>query len=197
MTDTHASLDARRAMLLVMDYQQGVMALLPDAGELLGRAAQAIAAARAAGVAVGYLRVAFTAADYAALPATNQRFAALAATGRMDDAAPETAIHPAVAPQPGDLVVRKTRTGAFSTTDLHARLRERGVDTLVLAGVATGGVVLSTVRDAADRDYRLYVLADACADRDPEVHEVLLRTILPRQATVLATADLPGLFGAA
>jgi nicotinamidase-related amidase len=183
MTDTPAPLDTRRAMLLVMDFQAGILAALPDAGELLSRTAQVIAAARAAGVAVGYVRIAFTDADYAALPAANERFAALAAARRLHDAAPETAIHDAVAPQPGDLVVRKTRTGAFSTTDLHARLRERGVDTLVLAGVATSGVVLSTVRDAADRD--------------PEVHDVLLRKVFPRQATVLATADLPGLFGAA
>jgi nicotinamidase-related amidase len=50
---------------------------------------------------------------------------------------PSTAIHDALAPQPGDIVVRKTRVGAMSTTDLDRQLRDRGIDTLVLAGIST------------------------------------------------------------
>jgi nicotinamidase-related amidase len=69
-------------------------------------------------------------------------------------------------------VVRKTRVGAFSTTDLEQQLNDRGINTLILAGVSTSGVVLSTVREAADRDYHIYVLADASADRDAHVHAV-------------------------
>jgi nicotinamidase-related amidase len=98
--------------------------------------------------------------------------------------------------RPGDLTVRKTRVGAFSTTDLDRRLRAHGIDTLVLAGISTSGVVLSTVRDAADRDYRLYVLKDGCADRDGEVHDLLMRKVFPRQAWVVSIADLPGLLSA-
>jgi nicotinamidase-related amidase len=59
----------------------------------------------------------------------------------------------------------------------------------VLAGIATSGVVLSTVRQAADLDYRLIVLADACADRDPEVHRVLTEKVFPRQAQVTVTDE--------
>jgi nicotinamidase-related amidase len=59
----------------------------------------------------------------------------------------------------------------------------------VLAGVATSGVVLSTVRQAADLDYRLTVLADGCLDADPEVHRVLVEKIFPRQAEVTTVAD--------
>jgi nicotinamidase-related amidase len=98
-----------------------------------------------------------------------------------------------VAREPGDIVVRKTRVGAFSTTDLDRRLRERGVDTLVLAGISTSGVVLSTVRDASDRDYRIVVLEDACADPDPEIHAFLVGRIYPRQTDVVAVAALSGL----
>jgi nicotinamidase-related amidase len=93
-------------------------------------------------------------------------------------------------------VVRKTRFGAFSTTDLYASLRARDINTLVLAGISTGGVVLSTVRHAADEDYRIYVLADATADPDPEVHRVLIEKVLPYQADVITTDDLPALSGA-
>jgi nicotinamidase-related amidase len=82
---------------------------------------------------------------------------------------------------------------AFSTTDLDPQLRERGIDTLLLAGISTSGVVLSTVRDAADRDYALFVVADACADPEPDVHAFLTERIYPRQASVITVADLEAL----
>jgi nicotinamidase-related amidase len=82
------------------------------------------------------------------------------------------------------------RIGAMSTTDLDHRLRARGVNTLVLAGVSTSGVVLSTVIDAADRDYRVYVLSDCVADFDPDLHDVLLNKVFGRRATVIDSAEL-------
>jgi nicotinamidase-related amidase len=85
-------------------------------------------------------------------------------------------------------VITKRRTGPFSTTDLGAVLSSHDIHTLVLMGVSTSGVVLSTVRWAADLDFRLLVLADCCADRDEEVHRVLCEKVFPRQATV-GTAD--------
>ena len=87
-------------------------------------------------------------------------------------------------------MVRKVRVGAMSTTDLDQRLRARGVNTVVLAGVSTSGVVLSTVIDAADRDYRVYVLSDGVADFDPDVHDVLLNKIFGRRATVIDSPEL-------
>jgi nicotinamidase-related amidase len=89
-------------------------------------------------------------------------------------------------------VVVKKRVSAFTGSDLEVLLRSAGVDHLVLAGIATSGVVLSTVREAADRDYRLTVLADACADNDPEVHRVLVEKVFPRQAEVTVVADWAG-----
>jgi nicotinamidase-related amidase len=109
---------------------------------------------------------------------------------------PATAIDERIAPQDGDIIVRKTRVGAFSTTDLHEQLRAANVDTLLLAGLSTSGVVLSTVRDGADRDYRIIVLADACADPTPGVHEFLTEKVFPRQTTVLTTAELGPLLSA-
>lgn len=193
MTDGTPALDTSRTALLVMDYQVGIVETVDGADRLLARAAGAIEVARKHGIQVGYVRIGFDKSDYEAIPETNKSFSAMASVRRFDEDAPETAIHDAVSPEPGDIVVRKTRVGAFSTTDLDEQLRARGIDTLVLAGVATSGVVLSTVRDAADRDYRLYVLEDACADRDPEVHRVLVQKVLPRQAWVISTTDLDAL----
>ena len=93
-------------------------------------------------------------------------------------------------PQPGDIVVRKTRVGAMSTTDLHRQLRDCGIDTLVLTGLSTSGVVLSTVIEAADRDYRLYVLSDGTEDPDADTRDVLLKRVFPRRAQVIESAAL-------
>src|SRR6201996_4734795 len=197
MTDPTPPIDPRRTALLVMDYQNGIIGRLDDAEALLARVAHAIAVARQPGGHIGYGRVAFEDADLDAVPPASQFAGLVAQQGRAmhaDD--PATAVHESVAPEPGDIGVRKTRVGAFSTTDLAEQLRARQIDTLVLAGISTSGVVLSTVRDAADRDYRVFVLADACADAAPGVHEFLTGKIFPRQAGVITTADLERLLTA-
>ncbi len=58
-------------------------------------------------------------------------------------------------------------------------------------------MVLSTVRDAANRAYRIFVIADASADRDDEVHDFLVERIFPRQATIVTVAELDRLFASA
>jgi nicotinamidase-related amidase len=133
-------------------------------------------------------------ADYEAVPEHSAFAPALATAWEVfHNDSPATAIHERVAPEPGDIIVRKTRFGAFSTTDLAERLWDRGIATLILAGVSTSGVVLSTVRDAADRDYRVFVLADVTADPEPGVHGFLTERVFPRQAQVITVAQLDGL----
>jgi len=66
-------------------------------------------------------------------------------------------------------------------------LRALDARSLVLTGIATSGVVLSTLRQAADLDFGLTVLEDACADRDLDVHRILMDKVFPRQAAVLST----------
>lgn len=87
-------------------------------------------------------------------------------------------------------MVTKRRVGAFSTTDLQTVLRARDLTTLILLGVSTSGVVLSTVRWAADADYDLVVVADGCLDGDDEVHRVLTQKVFPRQAQVVSAAEV-------
>lgn len=178
--------------LLVMDVQQGIVDRYPEAGPVLDRLASALAAARHAGVAVVFVRVAFREGHPEVSP-RNRSFAALTREGgRFTEDGPGTVLHPSLAPRPGEPVVVKKRVSAFTGSDLEVLLRSAGVDHLVLAGIATSGVVLSTVREAADRDYELTVLADACADRDPEVHRVLVEKIFPRQAEVRSVDDWAG-----
>ncbi|MEA2466178.1 MAG: hypothetical protein QOJ57_304 [Thermoleophilaceae bacterium] len=175
--------------LLVMDMQVGIVGRLGDAGpSLLGRVARSIAAARAADMPVIYVRVAFR-GGYPEISPRNRAFGALADSGHFTEDDPATQIHPDVAPQPGDLVVIKRRVSAFAGSDLSVVLRAAGVDSLVLTGIATSGVVLSTLREAADRDFDLVVLADGCGDADSEVHRVLTEKVFPRQAEVTTVVE--------
>ncbi|KAK5710407.1 hypothetical protein LTS12_027995, partial [Elasticomyces elasticus] len=96
------------------------------------------------------------------------------------------AVPSTVAPSENDVVVTKRRVSAFSGSDLDVILRGIQAENLVLAGVATSGVVLSTLRQAADLDYRLTVLHDLCLDPNPEVHSCLVDKVFPRQAEVVS-----------
>jgi len=179
-----------------MDFQGGILGSVQDADALVARTASTIKSVRAAGGHVGYVRVGFADADYEALPAYS-RFAPIAADPKMRSAmhadSATTAIDERLAPQDGDFVVRKTRVGPFTTTDLQEQLKARNVDTLILAGISTSGVVLSTVRQGVDLDFRVLVLSDATADPDSEVHNLLIGKVFPRQADVLTVEELEGL----
>lgn len=182
--------------LLVMDVQLGVVIRFNPPAEYLGLLREAIAAARRTGVLVVYVRVAFRPGLPEVSP-QNKSFRALLQSGH----APSTdtsasTIHPEIRPESEDIVVTKLRVSAFAGSDLEVVLRSQGVRNLVLSGIATSGVVLSTLRAAADLDYQLTVLSDACLDADPEVHRVLTEKVFPRQADVRTVAQwISGLEG--
>jgi nicotinamidase-related amidase len=177
-----------KQVLLVMDVQQAIVDRFPGDDSYLPRLSGAIRAARAAGVVIIYVTVGFR-PGYPEVSDRNKSFAAIAGSGRFSDEDPGSRIHPAVAPEPADVIVVKKRVSAFAGSDLDVLLRGLGADSLVLTGIATSGVVLSTVRQAADLDYRLTVLADGCLDSYPEVHRVLTGKVFPRQAEVMSITD--------
>ena len=174
--------------LLVMDVQESIVARFAQADNYLPRIQTAITAARSASLPVIYVRVAFR-PGFPEINPQNKAFAALKQQqGAWQPSMNATEIHPAIAPQPTDIVVTKRRISAFSGSDLELVLRARGITHLVLCGIATSGVVLSTLREAADKDYELTVLADGCVDSDEEVQRVLLSKVFPRQADVVSVA---------
>jgi nicotinamidase-related amidase len=190
-TATIERIDPAKTALLVMDYQQGVLDRLPQADELLAEAQKTIELLRSHGVTIGYVRVGF--ADGEAPGGRMGRMITSETLPLYHADAPGTQINDQIAPLDGDIVVRKVRVGPFGTTDLHEQLQAKGIDTLILAGISTSGVVLSTVRDGADRDYRLIVLSDLSVDFDGEVHEFLINRIISRQADIATAADLADL----
>jgi nicotinamidase-related amidase len=79
-----------------------------------------------------------------------------------------------IAPQPGELVIPKLSTSAFTSSNLEAHLRHLEIPSLVFCGVSTGQCVDLTARDAADRAYRCVIVEDAVAEDSPEYHESTL-----------------------
>ena len=184
MTDK-LTLDPKTCALLVMDVQTAVVEMVPsDKNALLARTAKLIEAARKAGMKIIYVVVGFR-PGYPEGSPRNHSFAPIRESGRFAEGSPGMEVHPAVGPMPGDVTVTKHRVSAFAGTDLDMILRANAIETLVLAGIATSGVVLSTLRHAADADYALVVVEDCCADRDAEVHRVLTEKVFPRQATIV------------
>lgn len=174
--------------LLVMDVQTAIVQRNADDPGYLARLGRAIESARADGTAVIYVVVGFR-DGHPEISPHNRSFSAIAAGGGFGATDPGTQIAPQVAPLPGDVIVTKRRVSAFAGSDLDVVLRAQGVTSLVLTGIATSGVVLSTLRQAADLDFELAVLADACLDADAEVHRVLVEKVFPRQAQVLTVEE--------
>lgn len=167
-----------------MDVQEGVVARSVRDAHYMKRLSQAIVGARKTATQVIYVKVAFRDGHPEVSP-RNRLFSGMPYLDQLAETAAASQIVPAIAPLPGDIIVTKRRVSAFSGSDLEIVLRASDTQLLILAGIATSGVVLSTVREASDRDYRLVVLSDCCADSDPELHDVLVRKVFPRQAEVM------------
>jgi len=170
--------------LLVMDLQVVIVDRYANDTELVPRLRRAIDAARRASVRVIYVVVGFR-DDYAEVSPNNRGFSAIAQSGAYSDGDANRIVHPDIAPQPGDIIVTKKRVSAFAGSDLDMVLRAKQIDHLVISGISTSGVVLSTMRQAADLDFRLTVLADGCTDGDAEVHRVLMEKVFSRQSEVV------------
>ncbi|MEA2700354.1 MAG: hypothetical protein QOI66_4625 [Myxococcales bacterium] len=175
---------ADRAALLVMDVQPGIIDRTPDPAAYLARVTEAVRAARSHAVPVIHVVVGFR-PGMPEVSMRNQAFSGHKQQGPTYLFDPR----PAITPEGSDLVVTKRRVSAFTGSDLEVILRAGEIDHLVLCGIATSGVVLSTLREAADKDYRCTVLADLCADTDAQVHAVLTGKVFPRQARVMNAVE--------
>lgn len=181
-------LDPAQTVVLSMDFQNDIVAnFVPTDPGLLERAASVLEHARKASIPVIHVVVQFRAGH----PEVDGRgiFAMVRDGNRFVEGTPGAAIHDTLSPKSGDVVVTKRRVGAFSGSDLDVILRASGRRHLVLMGIATSGVVLSTVRAAADLDYRMHVIADCCADREADVHEFLITRIFPRMAPAITATE--------
>jgi nicotinamidase-related amidase len=177
--------------LLVMDMQAAIINGLPDYSEITANVAKAIAFARSKGIPVLFVTLCFR-PGMPEVSMNNKRFAASRERlggGNIEEA---LKIDNAVAPLAGEIIVAKRRVSAFTGSDLELVLRTQGIQHLVLTGVATSGVILSTLYEAADKDYRITVLSDCCTDRDNEVHTILTQKVFLSQAAVITLDEWQG-----
>lgn len=174
--------------LLLMDTQPGILARVGAAEPYLDKVVAVQERAEAAGLLVVLVHIAFR-LGYPEISARNKVFGAGPPRSAMVIGDPAVEPHRRLIRGNGEVIVTKKRVSSFTGSDLEVVLRSRDVTHLVLAGITTSGVVLSTVREAADRDYELIVLDDLCLDIDEEVHRVLTTKVFVRQADVIAAAD--------
>lgn len=174
--------------LLVMDMQAGIIGAIPQSSPLIPNVASAIKTARSKNVPVIYVVVGFR-QGAPEVSMRNKGFAAAKQRFSDTDMNQFMRVIPELTPVAGEVVVAKRRVSAFTGSDLEVVLRAFSINHLVLTGIATSGVVLSTVREAADKDYQLTVIADCCADTDEEVHHLLTTKVFPRQAEVISVEE--------
>lgn len=172
-----------KTALLVMDVQPGILDRTENKDEFLTKVTAALDAAHTKNMQVIFVVVGFR----PGAPEVSEQNKMFSAIKQMSGAM--TNPKPALTPSDKDIVVTKRRVSAFSGSDLEVILRAQNIRHLVLSGIATSGVVLSTVREAADKDYTLTVLSDLCADSDPEVHSLLINKVFPRQAEITTSSD--------
>jgi nicotinamidase-related amidase len=173
LTTEQQPIDLAKTAILIMDFQNDIVSgVAEDSPAVVSNAARVLEGARGRGVPIIHV---------------------MHRGGRFTEPSPGAEIHPGVQPAAGESVISKTKAGPFSTTGLDVSLREMGVDTLALMGVSTSGCVLSASRWAGDLGYRVVVITDACADRDPEVHRVLTEKIYVRQGVMTTDEVLASL----
>lgn len=183
-----APIDLSRTALLVLDHQTMlVQNYAKDPEAHLAKVAALLDRVRAAGMAVLYVTVGFR-PGYPEVSDNNMMFSGVRAGQRFGAGDPLAAIPAEIAPRDDEPVVVKHRVSSFESTDLAMLLRARGIDTLVMFGIATSGVVTSTVRAAADLDYAMIVLEDLCLDLDQELHDMLVGKLFPKQAEVVSAS---------
>jgi nicotinamidase-related amidase len=185
------TLDKRHTALLIADFYADMMGTLAHAKDrqVIEKTQALQKAAREAGILVCYSATVFR-QGYIEISDRNKTFSQRKRSGQPAVSDPVRLIHPSVRPIEGEVVVGKHRVNALYGTDLDMVLRANDIDTLIILGYATSGVVLSTVRYAADLDYRLIVVEDCCSDQQPDVHDFLTQRLFPRQADVVKAEEV-------
>ncbi len=189
-----SDIELSKAALVLIDLQHGIVArdTAPYPAADVVRASATLADAfRAKGRPVIVVTVGWS-ADMAVAP--HQRHAP--AIDAPADPEAFTAVVPEIGPRPGDILVRKRQWGAFYGTDLDLQLRRRGVDTIVLTGIATNIGVESTARDAWEHGYSLIFAEDATTSFGDDMHRFAFEVIFPKLGLVSTSQAVVDALGA-
>ena len=183
------SVTAEKTALVLLHYQQDILTIFASAGidAYVTRMTVLADQARAAGLPVFFVKIGFS-PDYREVSPNNQNGQMVRSFGLFtgDDVPPGLR-------QPGDVVLTGHRVSGFKGTSLDMELRSRGVDTLIMAGITTTGVVLSTVAEASDLDYRILLVEDGCFEPDTAAHDGLFRTAFATRTEITTSGAVAAL----
>jgi nicotinamidase-related amidase len=179
------SISPAQTALVVMHYQTDILGLFPSvAPALLANTRKLCDAARAKGVHVYFANLRFK-PGYPEVNPLNKNGQGIKQLGLFVD----DQTSPELGQQANEPLIIAHRASVFFGTDLEARLSAQGIDSLIMVGIASTGVVLSSVAYASDADFRLYTVKDCCYDPDQVVHDHLFSTAFESRTTVLSLAE--------
>ncbi|NUO85693.1 MAG: cysteine hydrolase [Cupriavidus sp.] len=191
MTAQTPPLVPAQTALVVMHYQTDILALFPSAAPtLLANTRKLCDAARARGVSVYFAKIHFS-PGYPEVSPLNRNGQGIKRLGLFVD----DQVSPELGRRDHEPLIVAHRASVFFGTDLQLRLSAQGIDTLLMAGIASTGVVLSSVAYASDADFRLFTVKDCCYDPDQVVHDHLFATAFDSRTTVLSLAEALALLG--
>jgi nicotinamidase-related amidase len=178
-------LDPQKTALVLIDLQNGIVSRDTKpytSTEVVQRARSLADAFRAKGAPVIFVRVLMS--DFLRLPVDE--------AVNLPDNLPATAseIAESAGMQSGDLLITKRHWGAFAQTSLEQELRTRGIELVVLAGIATNLGVESTLRQGTGLGFGFITVEDACSTFSPEMQDFAFQTIFPRLSRVRSTEDV-------
>ncbi|GGH74092.1 nicotinamidase-related amidase [Pullulanibacillus pueri] len=180
--------DPKKTALVVIDLQKGIVAMNSqpyEVQEVVQNNVKLAEALRAKGGLVTLVHVDFLDGQDALKPVTD---ASASSSGERPEGFSE--ILPELGPHEGDLVITKRQWGAFFGTELDLQLRRRGIDTIILTGIATGIGVDTTAREAFQRNYQQIFVQDAMNGITQEEHEYTVNHVLPKMGRVRTTAEV-------
>ena len=178
-------LDAKKTALVLIDLQNAIVArdLAPHkAADVVARSAKLAEAMRAAGGTVMYVHALM--GEFLSRLTDTPRPPMGTLPPGASDIVPEAGL------QKGDIVIAKRVWGAFHATSLDQQLRRRGIDTIILGGIATNMGVESTARAALDQDYQLVFAEDAMSSLSADLHEFAVKKLFPLMGRVRSTEQI-------
>jgi nicotinamidase-related amidase len=180
-------LDPKKTALLTLNFQNGIVGSVPGAEACVPNAAKAVEVARKNQYLIIHVGLGFF-TGHPEIGDAKSSFQRVKQNGLFVKGTESSEFHESLV-RPEDLIIYKQRVSAFCENNLRMTLRANGIENLILFGISTSGIVLSTLRQAADMDFQCWVIKDAYFDRDEEVHRVLTEKVFPMQATVITTNE--------
>jgi ureidoacrylate peracid hydrolase len=193
-------LEPARAALLMIDMQNGFIEPNGSVARIgfpvdrlaaaIGPCARLLAAARGAGLPVAHTRYVYRPGLTDGGVMVDHMLPELRRESALVQGSWDAETIPALAALPGEAVFDKNRPSALLNTTMEDWLRAHNVSQVIVAGVTTSCCVETSVRDLSQRDYEVFIAADAVAEYDEERHRVALKTLGLLFARVLEVADI-------